>query len=100
LTPTLLVEDLNRGEPIDLVRVENRLVRVDVEVRGASAEPIRYATPVGTAVPVRAILAYLSEWLALPEGDWQLQLDGVGLHPSSTLEEASVSDGSLLVVLR
>ena len=100
LTPTMLVEDLDLAEPMDLVRVENRLVRVNVEVRGASAEPIRYATPVGTAVPVGALLAYLSDWLGLPESDWQLQLDGITLHPSSTLDEASVADGSLLVVLR
>jgi hypothetical protein len=90
---------LDAARPVSLTFVPNRIVTATVEVQGV-AEPIRFQSPVGTAVPARSLLEHLRRWLGLPAGSWTLSADGKPLAPLQTLDDAGVSGPTTLVVSR
>jgi hypothetical protein len=100
LNASTRLEDLDASQTVDVVWVEQAVRVVDLEVRGAASEPIRFQVPVGSALPAGAVLQHLMTWLSLPDGQWQLTVDGQVLAPDMLLEECGLKDGSHLVVSR
>jgi hypothetical protein len=82
----LLPADRRMGElPADteltLREVTNRHALVEVEILRPEA-PIRFATPLGLAVPLRSLLVALEAWLGLPLRGYVASLNGqdIGLN--------------------
>lgn len=93
------VAALDPDLPVELAFVPNRTVLVEFEIEGLAA-PIRFQSPVGTAVPVRSLLAHLQRWLNLPPGTWGLFVNEEGLGPLQILEEYEPGEGFLVVIRR
>lgn len=100
LNAATCLEDLDASEALDLVWVEQATHVVELEVRGATPEPLRLRAPVEGSLPAGAVLVHLCAWLSLPDGEWQLTVDGQVLAPDMLLVEAGLADGSRLVVSR
>ena len=94
------LEDLDIAQPVDLVWVTQVTHVVELEVRGATSEPVRLRAPVEGSLPAGAVLEHLCSWLSLPQGDWQLTVDGQVLASDMLLLEAGLTEGSRLVVSR
>ncbi len=85
--------------PVDLAFVPNRVVPMQIEVRGV--DPVaRFQAPVGTAVPVGALVHHLVELLGLPEGEWGMYVGGERVEPLQILEDYEPDPGFQLVVKR
>ena len=72
------------GRPTQLVWVAAGTRVVEVCVRSGTKD-VRFSNPMSTAVPVRSLVRFLSEWLSLPDGEWGMYSD-----------EARLDDGSIL----
>jgi len=90
-------EVLDPDSVVDLVFVQNRVVPVTFRIEGAG-EPMRFQAPVGTAVPVRSLVAHLKSWLNLPAGNWSLLVGGKPLGPLQILEDYTPDEGFEVVV--
>ena len=100
LNAATCLEDLDTTQPVDLVWVAQVTHVVELEVRGATSEPVRMRAPVEGSLPAGAVLEHLCAWLSLPEGDWRLAVDGQVLVSDMLLSEAGLTEGSRLVVSR
>ena len=72
------------GRPTQLVWIAAGTRVVEVCVRSGTKD-VRFSNPMSTAVPVRSLVRFLSEWLSLPDGDW-------GMYS----EQSRFDDGSIL----
>ena len=100
LNASTRLEDLDASQTFDVAWVEQAVHIVDLEVRGAASEPIRFQVPVGSALPAGVVLQHLNTWLSLPDGHWKMTVDGQVLSSDMLLEECGLKDGSHLVVSR
>ncbi len=93
------VGDLEPSQPVWVNFVSNRMPLVTVEVEGVEP-PMRFQTPIGTAVPVKSLLAHLAYWLQLPTdgGAWGMYVDGGLLVGSQILDEFEPGPGFVVVL--
>jgi len=87
---------LDVEEVLTICYVPNGIVHADITVDGAGA-PLRFVSPMGTAVPVASMVDHLAGWLGLPAGDWQLHHDGERVQPHAIL--ADLDTGAPLISL-
>lgn len=80
------LEQADASKPLQVRFVPNRVVMADIEVVGA-AVPLRFVSPVGTAVPVASLTDHLEAWLGLPDARWRLHRDGRALDPHAILAD-------------
>jgi hypothetical protein len=99
LPPEARISELDPEQPLGLRFVANRSLMARVEV-SASPLPLRFAAPVGSAVPVGSLVDHLIIWLGLPEGDWELCLAGRPLEPHAILDGRVEGDAPVDLLLR
>lgn len=99
LTGECLMGSVDPGTVLDLVFVENRTILLDLEIR-TGVGTTRLRAPVGTAVPVVALVDHLASMFDLPEGEWRVLLKNRLLHPHEILADHDLRDGERLVVMR
>jgi hypothetical protein len=75
--------------------VPNQLVHADIHVEGAGG-PVRFVSPVGTAVPVLSLVDHLCAWLDLPAGVWELHHAGAALPGFLILADLAPGADALL----
>ena len=90
---------LDPNLPVFLHLVPNRTVRTTLRVVGLPEE-VRFQAPVGTAIPVRSLIAHLQRWLGLPDAEWRMDVGGFPLGAMQILEEFSPTDGLELTLRR
>jgi len=88
---------LDAGKPVVLAFVPNRVIPMNIEVRGVDP-PARFQAPVGTAVPSQCLVQHLQEILELPDEDWAIFVDDEPLDPLQILEDFEPDRGFSLVV--
>lgn len=98
LAPGAALESVDASRPLVVRSIPNQIVFADIEVVGGPA-PIRFVTPIGTAVPAASLVDHLAAWLALPEGRWRLVRDGRSLDGHALLADAPIQ-GLLRLQLR
>jgi hypothetical protein len=96
LPAAMLAKDAPEGELL-IEHVPNSLVHADVHVEGASG-PVRFVSPIGTAVPVLSLVDHLCAWLDLPAGAWQLHHGEQALASYLILDDLSPAADALLTL--
>jgi hypothetical protein len=86
------------AEPVDLLRVPNRALLVEVVARDPSGDAWLTA-PVGSAVPCRRVVAALVQAFGLTGSGWRLRAGGQSCAPDALLE-GRLEDGGTLELVR
>lgn len=94
LPATMPAKEAPSGE-LSIVYVPNTLVHADIQVDGAPA-PMRFVSPIGTAVPVVSLVDHLCAWMGLPAGTWTLHRDGAPLPAFLILDDLSPAADQLI----
>lgn len=96
---TATIGELATDRPVDLVHVDNRVIRAELRV-AASEPPARFVAPVATAVPAVSLVDHIAGWLELPAGGWTLVLDGRELSPHEILADHLSAKGVPVIEVR
>ena len=96
--PASTMSTLDTDMVFTLKFIPNHQVYADIEVLGA-ATPIRFVSPVGTAVPVVSLVDHLAAWLNLDAGDWRLSAGGRPLDSHAILSDLQPNAGLLSLQL-